>query len=146
MNEKEIYSALNRFLSIIKDEKLTWYLEGSVNLFVQGLPVEPNDIDITTTPESLERFRRILGILVTKDFYIKDKGAYLLKASIEDIEFEIAVYEDRKNTSVKTIKNVIWKGLILPTQPLPVALRFYKRIQRHDKVKLIQNFLDENTL
>ena len=71
----------------------------------------------------------------------KRKNAYVLKCSLNNLEIEIAVYDDEDKNSFSTIKKIIWNNLELPTPPLPVALEFYKKINRPDKVKLIESFL-----
>ncbi|MEK6825591.1 MAG: hypothetical protein AABY00_02275 [Nanoarchaeota archaeon] len=144
MNSQQIYTTLKQLLFKIGKEKILWYLEGSVNLFVQSVPIEPKDIDITTNPEDLAVFRKILKKEIIKDFYISEKKAHVLKCLLNKREVEIAVYEDKDKSSFNTIKNIIWKDLKLPAQPLLQALKFYKRIKRQDKVQLLEQFLAKN--
>ncbi len=141
MNADEIYHMLKIVLEKVKKEKVQWYLEGSVNLFLQGIPVQPKDIDITTDPEGLNIFRKVFQKEIVKDFYIADKKAHVLKYAINNFEIEIAVYEEEEKNSFSTIQKISWKTLLLPVQPLPQALKFYKKIGRKDKVELIEKFL-----
>jgi hypothetical protein len=145
MNDQEIYNALKTLLNRIKGATITWYLEGSVNLFVQGVPVIPKDIDITTNDTGLDKFRTLLKKEIIKESYIKENKAHLLKCKIEDHEIEIAVYEEEDKNSFSTMQVIPWKDLFLPTQRLSVALQFYKRINRQDKVQLLENFLSLQT-
>lgn len=145
MNEQELYLALKTLFRKVKGEKIIWYLEGSVNLFVQGAPVIPKDIDITTTPEGLEKFRALLNKEIVKDFYIEENKAHVLKCVIEKQEVEIAVYKEEDKNSFDTIQIMKWKNLNLPIEPLQQALKFYKKIGREDKVRLLKIFIASNS-
>ncbi len=145
MNSQEIQETLKILLEKIGKVKVVWYLEGSVNLFVQGVPVEPKDIDITTNRKSFNKFRKILEKETTRDFYIDKTKAHILKCLINSFEIEIALYEEKNKSSFNTIKTLSWKNLNLPTQPLSQALNFYKLISRKDKVELIEKFLSLQT-
>ena len=144
MNYPDIKESLSILIRKIGKNKINWYLEGSTNPFVQGLPINPNDIDITTDAGGLGRFREILKNETIRYFYIKETKAHLLKCKIKDCEIEIAVYKEKNKSSFSTIKIISWQDLILPTQPLSQALKFYKLIGRKDKVELIEKFLTSN--
>ena len=68
MNYPDIKESLSILIRKIGKNKINWYLEGSTNPFVQGLPINPNDIDITTDAGGLDRFRRILKNKKIKTF------------------------------------------------------------------------------
>ena len=143
MNSQELQATLSFLLKKIEKETIIWYLEGSVNLFVQGLPVQPKDIDITTNSAGLNKFRKLFKKETIKDFYIEETRAHVLKCLFNNVESEIAVYEDTEKSSFDTIKLLSWNSLQLPTQPLTQALKFYKLIGRKEKSELIEKHLAE---
>ena len=141
LSEQELQTALSFLLKKIGKEKIVWYLEGSVNLFVQGLPVQPKDIDITTNSAGLNKFRKLFKKETIKDFHIEETRAHVLTCLFNNVECEIAVYDDKEKSSFSTIKLISWNSLQLPTQPLSQALKFYKLIGRQDKTELIEKYL-----
>lgn len=142
MKDQVLSQVLKVLLSKIKDQDITWRLEGSVNLLVQGVPVEPNDVDITTNTQGLKGFVHALKEYTPKLTYVQEKGAYLLHCSILKNDVEIAVYEDHHKEMLGFIEKTHWKGLDLPTLPIAKAREFYEAIGRTEKVELIDLFLD----
>ncbi len=142
MNEQEVYNTLKTFLEETKGKKVYWRLEGSVNLFVQGVSCISKDLDISTTKEGFTMFQEILKKQGIKKHYKKEIEAEVLVCTINAQEVEIGENNKQSNfESSDKIKITIWKNLQLPTLPLPDALNFYKLINRQDKIKLIEDFL-----
>ena len=141
MNEQELKNALVVFLKKIKNAKVTWYLEGSASLFVQGVNVQPKDIDITTTKESLKVFKEILKKHISEEGYKEEIKAQIIKCLIKNCEIEIAVYDEKEKSNFNTMQRITWKGLTLPVQSLKQTLKFYKRIKRREKARIIEKFL-----
>ena len=71
-----------------------------------------------------------------KDFYIEETRAHVLKCLFNNVESEIAVYEDTEKSSFDTIKLLSWNSLQLPTQPLTQALKFYKLISQKSQTSM----------
>lgn len=146
MNEQELYDALKIFLEKTKNKKACWRLEGSVNLFVQGVPCTFKDIDISTTKEGFVKFQSILKEQGITKHYKKEIKAEVLICKINKCEVEIGENNEKsKFENFNAIQTTLWKGLPLPTLPLHNALEFYKRINRPDKIQLLESFIASNS-
>lgn len=72
MESEDIKNVLELILDLIKNRNITWRLEGSANLKVQGIGCNVNDLDITTNSDGIKIFRGVLNRYIVKDF-INDK-------------------------------------------------------------------------
>jgi hypothetical protein len=141
MEDSDIQKILKIILSKVGPREFEWRVEGSANLRVQGLEVTVRDLDITTSKEGITRFRQKFGEYVTKDFYNDKVQGLSLVMDIEGCEVEINSYEDEKYHMFDHIKIIQWKGLTVPTLPLPYAKKFYEMVNRPQKVQLIEEHL-----
>ena len=145
-DEKSLHSALTIFLKKIGGRKIRWHLEGSLNLLVQGVDVNHKDIDITTDRKGMLSFSEALKGLIYKEHRIEESGAHLIHAKINDVEIEIAHYDDPNKNQLDRVQTTSWKGLKLNTISLLDAKRFYTIINRIEKIKLIEDYITSSSL
>ncbi len=138
MNEQEVYKILKIISGEIKDQNINWRLEGSSNLLIQNLPVQPKDIDIATNNLGLQKISKIFN---EKIKYKKDIESNAVHIKINDQDIEFLSYNNKNLEMLVKIKIIFWKDLNLPILPLKEAKRFYQLINRKDKVELIKNYL-----
>ena len=141
MNEEEIKQIIEIILNLIRYKKVTWRLEGSANLLIQGVNVSVRDLDITTDNNGLKLFRELLNKFVIKDFFNNKINGNSLVCNINGFEVEINCYGDRELNMFDKTKIITWKGLEVPIVPLEYARLFYERINREDKVEIIKRHL-----
>ena len=148
MEENDVYEILNIILRKIKGKRILWRLEGSVNLKLQGVSVSVHDLDIATDTEGIAVFRKVLKEYIMKDSYRQDILSEALLLNIRDFEVEILNRKpDQKGLNMfDKIEKITWKELTLPILPLKDALDFYQKIQRTEKVKIIEDFLRKSKL
>ena len=142
MNEETVAKVLKIVVSNLKNKKITWRLGGSANLLVQRLELPVRDVDISTDDKGLEEFRYALKKYVIKDFYSEKIKGLSLICNINNYEVEINSYEDKDKNYFDKIKLISWHGINLPIIPLQYAKEFYKKIGREEKVKLIEDYLN----
>ncbi len=143
LNEKDLQKALKNIISSLKLKIFHWRLEGSANLFVQGVPIAMNDIDICTTAEGMYLFKKALEKFPQVEGYNERTGARYVRINVHGIPVEICCYD---NHGLRMLEHTVpknWKEMNLPVLPVPKALEFYQQIKRLDKVNLIQGFLEE---
>lgn len=142
-------SKIDKILGVISEklERVDYAFIGSVNLYIQGLKVEPRDIDILTTPEDIKQIDRIFSEFRTKEIYFdKSEGRNSWRSfyNIDGIEIEVLgnvnnIY--RKKESLVGKIQLEFGRLKLSCIPLVDELNAYKSMGRIEKVEMIQAFL-----
>ncbi len=141
MEERDIKKILEIIIKRLDNQNVSWQLEGSANLFVQGIDISIRDLDITTNEKYIAIFREYLKDFIVKDYFSeKIKGSSLI-CNINGFEVEICCYNNKNPVSLENSKYIKWNNLSIPINPLEKALEFYKFINYKDKVKLIEDFL-----
>ncbi len=140
MNEKETYNLLEFILKRLEGIEFKWRLDGSVNLLVQGIDLNPNDLDIATTDNGLEVFFAHFNEFVVAGESGKFEGRILI-LDIDGKEIEINYYQDSDLQMMNKIELIEWRGLQLPILPLKEAKKFYEKIERKEKVKILTESL-----
>jgi hypothetical protein len=144
MDKQKVAKILKIICQSIEKEDFAWRLDGSTNILVNGVDVEPKDIDIRTWEEGIKIFRRCLKKYIEQDFYNEKKKAESLILNILDEEVEINYYtnwNDDKNFKLKTLK---WEGLTLKCISLTDLERMYRNIGRIEAADKLKKFLSSN--
>ena len=144
MTEKEVYRLLDKILQKLEGVDVVWRLDGSVNLLVQGMDLQPNDLDIATDDKGLEVFYGLFEEFITDDKFGEVASGRVLKLNVEGKEVEINSYDNANLNKLDKIKFLNYKDLELPVLPLKEAKKFYKQIKRERKVKMITDQLKIN--
>lgn len=144
MDNEKLRKILTIIADALKDTGVFWHLIGSSNLAVQGMPVEPRDIDITTLPEFQPKIKEVLQKYIKKDFYKPEFPAQMLIMEIQGIEVEfVGRNPDDKLVMRERTEFIEWKGLELPILPLRFAKEWYEIEGRPEKGKKIEEFLNQ---
>jgi len=130
---------------------IDWVLAGSLSLALQGVDVEPEDIDVLTDREGAFKINSILKKYEEKkvEYVETDKLASFFGIfRIDDVEVEVmGDYKEREGDKwvslshrLKSQKIVKIDGYRIPVSPLEDQLRSYKRSDRlkdYEKVRKI---------
>lgn len=137
-----------------------WALTGSVGFRLQGVPVNPHDIDVQTTAKgAYEVEKRLLSIeslqVVRKVVFSRSEaiqshyGSFL----ITDLKTEVEVmgdvqkhlddgrWEEPANLALLT-RQVIYQGMVVPVLDLEYEYLAYVRMGRHERAQLLRKWLD----
>lgn len=135
MNKEKIRAVLG----ILLEKQIPgWRLDGSANLFVQGIKVIPRDIDIVTTKEGVDAFAKAFGVATR---HLQKTGAYNAAFVIKGVPVDVNFYTERPELNMMDrFASVDWQGLKLLCLPLCDAKRFYELINRKDKVELLSEY------
>lgn len=117
---------------------------GSANLLLQGLQVEPHDLDLLTDDEGIMAIANIFGTSVRnyEGFQYKET-----KFSIDNTEVHVVSNNNNPLRPKEFGKETIFvnkNGLNIPCMNLQSELEFYRRVNRDkdkQKVLLIKDFL-----
>ena len=144
MKEEEIYNLLKLIIRRLEGVNLDWRLDGSANLLVQGIDLKPNDLDIATNDKGLDIFYSQFNKFVVENRSGEKFEGRTVVLEINGKEVEINSYEDSQLEKLDCVKFLNWKDLIIPTLPLEEAKKFYERINREEKVKILTDKLKIN--
>lgn len=140
-DNKYVLNVLEIIIDVLQGKKINWRLCGSANLMIQGVEVHIGDVDITTDAEGLVILRDVLKQYIAEDYYDEHIAATSIKCVMGYYKFEINSYSDEKYSMLDKAVLIDRQGLTFPVLPLEDAIRFYKLIERIDKVNLIQQHL-----
>ncbi len=144
MDKEKTCGILKIICKAIEKESFAWRLDGSTNLLVLGISVEPKDIDIRTWKEGIEVFRKCLEKYILQDFYNEKKKAQSLILEILEEEVEINYYLDWNADRDFKLENINWNGLKLKGASLIDLEKMYRSIGRVESADKLKNILSSN--
>jgi len=132
-----------------KLQGINYALIGSANLYLRGFKLEPKDIDIFTNSEEIFKIDSILQEYRTKEIYFDAKGlnSYLGYYRIDDVDIEIQGNVNNPCRYIESLgrkEQIMFKSIVSPCISLLDELETYKKMNRLDKVKLVEDFLRIN--
>ena len=143
VRHEDLYEALGIVYDSISEERVNWHLNGSFNLLVQGMDVEVHDLDIETDEAGLQVFREKLKEFLQDDRYRKDIEAHALLLQIEGVQVEILAHDNPELAMLSEAKTSNIEEMNIPILTYEKAKKFYKMIGMDEKVKMIDQHLEE---
>ncbi len=111
---------------------------GTTNMSLQGIDIQPKDIDFVSDDEGVEKIAQTFGSQI-------DESRGFKETEFKIVNWEVHVASMTTNPLRNDdFKNLIWVekwGLKIPCMPLKSDLKFYQRANRakdRDKIKLIK--------
>lgn len=129
---------------------IKWALVGSTNMQIQGMQIEPRDLDIVIQHKDLEKVSRIFSDYsaskVIKLKTLSGKPAWEVRATINDVKVQF-FGGDEKDIYVSELLSgkiimIELDGTKIPCFTLEAESQTYKETNREHKTNLIQKFLD----
>ena len=137
----------------LNNASINWVITGSFGFALQGLPVEPNDIDIQTDKEgayeieryfskfvtkrvkfsSTERIRSHFGELMINGIKVEIMGD--IQKSLEDGSWENPVDLEHHKRVVEV------EGMQVPVLSLEYEYQAYMKLGRIEKAEMLRNWL-----
>jgi hypothetical protein len=143
MEEDKIKITLQNLLP--KLAGINFVLLGTLNLKLQGLPLDPRDIDFLTDNEGVNKIAKIFGSKIIKD----EDYAYIQTAfdfmGIE-IHFASAELNLRPENFLDYVVNIEKYGLTIPCLSLESELETYEQMGREKdkrKIELLREMLNK---
>lgn len=144
---KEFRAVLVELASGLDEKGVLWAVIGSANLALQGLDVNPHDLDICTTSSGIKVFEELFREYVTEPLHgvkFEDALKYKLKAKMQGVEIDIVGSDsDVYNRHLKAghVVFVKVKGIPIPCFTLEAELAGYRELGRPERAKLVRDFL-----
>lgn len=148
MNEN-IKEAIKIIHELLGQNNIKWALVGSTNLQLQGMQIEPRDLDIVIQHRNLEKVSEIFtdysASSVKELKTLSGEPAWEVKAKINGIETqffggdETDIYVSKLLAS--KIAMIKLENIEIPCFTLEAESQSYKETNREHKAHLIQEFL-----
>lgn len=148
-----IISVLKKLARIFEENYIDYCIVGSTSLFLEGLPVEPSDIDVLTTKNSALKIDELLSpyrLVECKLRESEDFRSYFGRYRIDGIDVEVmGELQYRKNdrwsvpftpSTIKTKYVSLNDGKIRIAE-LEETYKFCKEIGREETCKIIEEYL-----
>ncbi|WP_249865258.1 nucleotidyltransferase domain-containing protein [Paenibacillus konkukensis] len=129
--------------------ELNWALTGSAGLAYQGLPVQPNDIDIQTDEAGAYAMERMFASYIAKPVAYSSNGrirSHFGKLLVDGIEVEIMGDIEKlvdgqweKTPPLASIKRIVQAGdMRLPVLSPDYEAEAYRKLGRFEKAEMIR--------
>jgi len=151
---------LSRILAALDGAGITWALTGSASFALQGVPVQPNDVDIQTDEVGAYAIERILAHVpnatITKPVEYRESSSirsHFGNLDIDGVKVEImgALQKRLPNgewepaVDVRTLRIFVAHGSAqVPVLPLQYEVQAYLKLGRKDRAELLERFLRES--
>ncbi len=156
-HQDSVIRVLEFIINKLQVKDLNWVLVGSSNLYIQGIKIIANDIDIISTKLDILKIEKVFNEYSQKKIIYsatEKYRSYFGKLTIENIQVElIAELEFKtpdgiwlKSISLENKKFIDYKGYTIPVNPLENELLFYEKMNRENdklKIKLIKKHLEK---
>lgn len=134
----------------LEDNQIRWALVGSTNLKLQGIEVEPQDLDIVIQHKDLENVSKIFeeysASAVKKIETLSGDDIWEVNAEINGIEIQFFGGDEKEIYVSKLLASKIsmakLQNIEIPCFTLETESQAYKETNREHKAKLIQQFLN----
>lgn len=153
MMSEEFEKTIKLISRVLENNKIKWALVGSANMAIQGMNVDPRDLDIVVQLKNLKKMTKIfLNYRPSKINELKPftkELAWEVKLIINNIEVQIFGERDtgeyvRKLLANKLIKIKLGEAEI-PCFTLKAEAQTYAETNRGHKAKLTNKFLKSKT-
>lgn len=142
----KFFQALKILLPKLEGEGVDFVLIGSFNLFVQGIEIEPEDIDLLADDAGIEKVSQVFGSQTNRE---EPEGYKQTEFVVDGIKVHAVSNKNNPLRPAGFQRQVVWlekEGLKIPCLSLESELAFYQKVDRakdHEKVQLIKAFLQE---
>ena len=149
MINENFKKAIKIIHELMNENEIKWALVGSTNMQLQGMDVNPHDLDIVVQLKDLEKIQEIFSEY--DDSAIKelkpltDEPAWEVRMKIDDTEIQIFAQRDTGEYVSKLLKNKLIKiklgNIEIPCFTLEAEAQTYAKTNREHKAHLIREFL-----
>jgi hypothetical protein len=152
-------NTLRIILARLADEPILWAVTGSTSMALQGVPLEPHDIDLQTDEPGAYAIERRLAEFSTRPVAFRPSerirshfGALMIEGLKVEImgDVEKLLPGESAWTDPPDLQQVRrWvelDGLAIPVMDLEYEVRAYRDYGRQERAEMLQAWLDERRL
>jgi hypothetical protein len=147
-------AALEAFIQRTAEVEADWFVVGSVSLALKGIAIPPGDIDLVVDAEGAQRWNEALGdvmiepVIRRTDWFFEYWGRAFLHARIEwaggiDLDHPSDYVQEYFIHTSENLETIHWRGYDFRIGPIAPQIRLDTIRGRMDRVKLMQEFLDQ---
>ncbi len=151
--------ALRRVYERLRETQILWAVTGSLNFALQGLNVEPNDIDLQTDAAGVYEIERRLAEYSVRKVVFSTSNSKRLRShygalEIDGVQVEIMgdlekLLDDGTWEAPPALnRHRIWlevEGMRLPVLSLEYEEQAYRKLGRTEKADMLRRWLDQHT-
>lgn len=153
MIDPEYHEVLRKIHTQLNNTNVNWVITGSLGFALQGVPVEPNDIDIQTDKRGAYEIERYFSKFITKGVTFSSTGrirSHFGELTIDGIKVEIMGdiqkrLEDgswENPVDLEHHKRVVEiEGMQIPVLSLEYEYQAYLKLGRIEKAKMLRKWL-----
>jgi len=145
---------LRKLYERLKDSNVNWVVTGSLGFVLQGVPVEPHDIDIQTDKEGAYEIERFFSEFVVEPVRFKESErirSHFGALMIEGVKVEIMGDIQKKvndewepPVDINRYKRFVQiEGMEIPVLDLEYEYQAYLKLGRVEKAKMLKKFLEK---
>ncbi|MCO6040813.1 nucleotidyltransferase domain-containing protein [Thermococcus alcaliphilus] len=145
---------LRRLYERLSQSDVTWAVTGSLGFALQGVPVEPHDIDIQTDREGAYEIERLFSEFVVEPVRFKESEkirSHFGVLMIDGVKVEIMGDIQKKvndeweePVDINRYKSFVEiEGMKIPVLDLEYEYQAYLKLGRIKKAKMLKRFLEE---
>ncbi len=151
MLPRKYIDVLRRLYSELEDSKVTWAVTGSVSFCLQGMPVNPDDIDIQTDEPGAYEMERLFRENLVEEVEFSSTGqirSHFGAFKIDGILVEVMgaiqkFHEDEWEDPVNIDKHkrlVVLKEMEIPVLDLSYEAEAYRKLGRLGKAEQLKRY------
>jgi hypothetical protein len=151
---KEKIEVLKKIADVLNKNNITWNLGASCMLYLRGIVDTFDDIDIMVKMDDINRVKELFKDYPLEEKYPNEqyKTEVFLEYKIENIDIDIMagfnIVNNGKEHYFPLGDNVgdcfELDGASLYLETVETWLKYYKLMNREDKVKIIEEYLNKN--
>jgi len=134
---------------LLKDNNIKWALIGSTNLALQGMNINPNDLDIIVKMDDLKLITKIFSEYNSSEAReiksMTSEPIWEIKAKIDNIEVHIISEKETGEYLRKFLLNnmieIKLDNINIPCFTLEAEAKAYSETNRENKSQIIKEFL-----
>ena len=153
--EKDLFKCIKFLVENFSSLDELWAFTGSLGQYIQGMKINPHDIDIQTDRLGAYAINKLLSNYCVEQVYFKESEkikSYFGVFKIDSVKIEVMgdmqkLVNDSwtfKTDLKSTILIVNWKGLKIPVMDLEYELQAYNDMGRFERAEKIKSFLEKN--
>ncbi len=147
MLDKKFVDVLKIVADKLKETDIPWFVIGSSNMALQGMSVNPRDLDLICDEANLERIEKLFS-----EFVVQGKREFIGKSGkvVQDVGLMINGVEiqfiGEKEDGIYPL-NLVGRNIIVikdhPCYPLDLEANCYDAMGRKEKAEIIREFLKD---
>lgn len=142
LNSGDWKNALLTFAKKSSENKIKWYITGSVSEAVLGVDINPHDIDIVIHERDFFKVKDVFGDFLVEPF-VDNNGTWVVRyfgrLCIDGVMIDV-VADEKRNEENYFYETIQWNGYSLKVEPLQARYEIELQRDRKDRIHAIKKY------